>query len=609
MTAERYPSEPPLLLNKTTIHRVRAMYIKDEADIILLQKLDTTFLSENERLRAMGVVAVAAEVLHSTPEKDVEKHDSSEASENVTPLQISHELIPTEILGKIFAHILMDDIVRLPQDASMFPWAILRGWHRARLSRLVDFLNETSLPVRSLTVLHTTDLLSAEVVRVVIAPQVPRLQELHLDLHISALITLLDAPPEDFSSLESLDLRISGFPHRVTVGEGALADSEALDQWSHLDVCRGTKLFTKAASLKEVIHATTGDRSFSMGLLSLPLPWNQLRSLTLDRMEDISPVDIHPVLQKCRSLEKFSASFDRHDAVVVAGGDQETTEVPCLNFVALDRRLPTWLVLSSLQIPWNRITTLHLQDASHLTLFDLFRILSHCRGIKELAANIHGRGIPPHPPIAVLALPHLSRLSLIIPDSLIFQHLTLPSLTSLTIDVPRDTSLPALDIALMLKRSKCALSTFTYHGTGSGDHTALDTLLSLMPFLTQLRCARLIIGPATMQSISCGLLLPSLRVLTCQLREPCVAALVEMLELCVEGRARGEGGVLSRAWGFYEARAGAFSLGTEVLVGRVRALNREFETDFRVIKRLRWPSWLYWYCWRQLTGEHRRDTV
>ncbi|RDB18238.1 hypothetical protein Hypma_000628 [Hypsizygus marmoreus] len=185
----------------------------------------------------------------------------------------------------------------------------------------------------------------------------------------------------------------------------------------------------------------------------------------------------------------------------------------------------------SFDLPWMQLTDL---QASIVSSSDAYTLLPQCSNLERCIITIREHAtIEPGPTITLFKLVKLRiELHLDVPVSMFLSRLTLPSLNMLDVRLSpfnRYTPPPHAEVAALLSRSSCALTTFWCDWLSS---TQVEPIMQASPSLEEIVLLDTEIPLVAVTRMARQGLVPNLRILRCRVSQVVVAeALADMLEL------------------------------------------------------------------------------
>ncbi|KAG6847612.1 hypothetical protein H0H93_007067 [Arthromyces matolae] len=366
-----------------------------------------------------------------------------------------HEALPAEILLAIFAFLPCEARIDTALDHS--PWIlgqVCSKWRKVSRSDaklwgnpIVELPNSTIRVVQSgLDLLPPFTNLSIEISSgfdmASVAPYLHRTSSLCVQGHIGDFDALWKAVPLDgFVNLESLDLELTDrFPR------------DTADIYCDFNLI--SQLLGHAGKLRHVILES--NESWSRTLMSIEFPWQQLESLELTVLIDLS--GLCHLLRECISLVSL-------DLAVSLEGPQSVTRYSS-NIISLSNLRHLYMsrdqdarLLSSFRT-WETLTELYLTYSSQYYPGEILQdALNQSVNLRSLSLYV-----PAQFPYKTLTMPLLQSLYLTYENTTsdaTFALFDFPALELLDITDNRQLNLASLPD--MLERSKASLTDFSYN--------------------------------------------------------------------------------------------------------------------------------------------------
>ncbi|KAG6811753.1 hypothetical protein H0H92_005950 [Tricholoma furcatifolium] len=263
----------------------------------------------------------------------------------------------------------------------------------------------------------------------------------------------------------------------------------------------------------------------------------------------------HPVIfqqsgQSFINMESLSLEFwfDSIDESLIEAATASTIFDSALSL----RELKFWSFLTPegtrlagailrLPIPWHQLHALTF-TLCPLDQQMLQFLLHRCTSLKHFAFITNVSTLDED-----LTLPTLTSLSLGRPVPSpsrphLFQHLTLPKLTTLQISNIYHEGV-FLELSEVIARSKCSLAILKLEGQITEEPTALKSFMSLIVTIREFRLHGLLLSASTLKRIGGGALIPHAHALRCDIDDP--LAFVDALEMRLTLDKQSNGGVSS----------------------------------------------------------------
>ncbi|KAF8056501.1 hypothetical protein FPV67DRAFT_1456639 [Lyophyllum atratum] len=386
-----------------------------------------------------------------------------------------------------------------------------------------------------------------ELIDMLVIPRLARLKVLSVQTSILSFARLLGSPSQSLAHLESLSLDLCGVIHV----------REVTEQFANADILR------RATQLRvlEISPRVLVDARITNVVMSLPIPWHQLTSLVIGELLDHAAWDLHRVLRGSHSLKRLRAKLPSVLSVEKRPlAANYVHNLPNLQHVELEGASMLSPALLMSLLPWNQLTSLKLSRLKLLPwnssndftkgTAGIYIVLRECLQIGEL--SIHTVHEPPPEVATTFMLPRLKDLTVIKQSVPFLDQLIAPALVSLKLMGQAKNAFPARKLCDLIKRSECALATFTSLGISHCESPpTILQFLALVPSLDALHCRNLVLDPRCIHSLTSGEVLPQLRFLSCRLQEASLLPFVDGLEARAKAhRAKGMNPVMLRAIGY-----------------------------------------------------------